>query len=390
MKIIIYLVLFALLALTFAQEESEEPMSTAGPTTSSAPTTVAPTQRLSTSAPTTSSAPTTIAPTQRPSTSAPTTAAPTTSSAPTTVAPTQRPSTSAPTTSNAPTTTSAPLSTSQQEALKPNLQVLNYALTLEHLEATFYRQGLQQFSEADVIAAGYSAQVRDYISVVADHEATHVSTLTSVIKSLGGVPVEECTYNFGYGNNFTTFLQVADALENTGVSAYDGAAQLITNKDILTAAATIATVEARHAAYLNTLVGMNPFPQAFDTPLNMSQVLAIAGPFITSCPAINSQCNGVSADNSNVCSGRGVCSFTVCTCNRGFEGFQCNVAATPSPSCPVTSSAPTATTRAPVQSTSKAPNANESGDDNSRESSGAGQITSVVGLIVAVMTALLL
>jgi len=405
MNTILALLLIALLA--FATAQSGAPVaSTDAPTASEIPTTMSPmtTASLSTRSPSTTNSPvttelpaTTSSPattrspvsTQAPSTQAPSTQAPSTQ-APSTQAPsTQAPSTQAPT---------CKLSVSEQEAAKPNLQVLNYALTLEHLEATFYRQALQTFSEQDVINAGYSAQVRQYISMIASQEATHVSTLTSVIQSECGTPVAECTYSFGYGNNFTTFLKVASALENTGVSAYDGAAQLITNKDYLTAAATIATVEGRHAAYLNFLIGLAPFPQAFDTPLNMTQVFAIAGPFITSCPATSSQCNGVNANDANVCSGNGVCSLNVCTCKSGFEGNSCDVTATAPPACQVTSNAPT-TTAAPVQATQPSstrapsatvPNQNESGEDNSRESNSAHHVSGAVGLIMAVIISLML
>jgi hypothetical protein len=63
------------------------------------------------------------------------------------------------------------------------------------------------------------------------------------------------------------------------VSAYDGAIGLIDAPELQTAGATIATVEARHAAYLNDLNGDSPFPAAFDTPLSMEEVLAAAAPF---------------------------------------------------------------------------------------------------------------
>ena len=78
---------------------------------------------------------------------------------------------------------------------------------------------------------------------------------------------------------------VTTLLENTGVMAYDGAVRLIKNPAILTAAATIATVEARHAAYLRLVTGDIPFPAAFDTPRTMTEILAAAGGFITSCPS---------------------------------------------------------------------------------------------------------
>lgn len=180
-----------------------------------------------------------------------------------------------------------------------DLDVLNYALTLEHLEATFYTQGLKQFSSSDFSNGAFasnlgatggqfgdsiSGDVYSYLLLIRDHEQTHVRYLTKVIQSLGGKPVPPCTYNFGY-KSADDFITIARILENTGVMAYDGAANLIKTPAILTAAATIATVEARHASYLNLLNGASPFPSAFDVPKTMAEILAAAGQFITSCPA---------------------------------------------------------------------------------------------------------
>lgn len=182
-----------------------------------------------------------------------------------------------------------------------DVRVLNYALTLEHLEATFYTEGLQKFSRGDItgssVFAGLGGSIRskayDYLQLIRDHEQTHVQALTAVITSLGGSPVPACTYNFDT-TAFTSvgqFLKVAQALENTGVMAYDGAIHLLNGttsgsypNDLLTVGATIATVEARHAAYLNLINGDVPFPSAFDTPKLPSEICAIAGQFIVSCP----------------------------------------------------------------------------------------------------------
>lgn len=162
------------------------------------------------------------------------------------------------------------------------VDVLNYALTLEHLEYSFYRDGLKQFKAKDFAAAGYADNVFDFFGMIRDHEKEHVDTLTSVIGDLGGEAVKEASYDFGYAD-LAGFIGVAKALENTGVSAYTGAAQYLIEEDaLLTAALTIHGVEARHASYLNGLTGDSPFPEAFDPPLSPDEVLAIAGPFIVS------------------------------------------------------------------------------------------------------------
>jgi hypothetical protein len=162
------------------------------------------------------------------------------------------------------------------------VDVLNYALTLEHLEYAFYRDGLEQFSAEDFAAAGYAANVYEWFGIIRDHEMEHVNTITSVITDLGGEPVAEGTYDFGYGD-LAGFVGVATALENTGVGAYQGAAQFLIDEDeLLTAALTIHGVEARHAAYLNGLTGESPFPEAFNPTLTPDKVLEIAGPFIVS------------------------------------------------------------------------------------------------------------
>jgi len=164
------------------------------------------------------------------------------------------------------------------------VEVLNYALTLEHLESTFYREGLDNIGPAAFEAAGFAPEVRENIVEIGRHEREHVEVLISVIESLDGTPVEEAEYDFGYEEgDITGFLATAAALENTGVSAYTGAAQYAIGADeILTAALTIHGVEARHAAYLNVLTGASPFPESFDPPLTPDEVLEIATPFFVS------------------------------------------------------------------------------------------------------------
>jgi hypothetical protein len=162
------------------------------------------------------------------------------------------------------------------------VDVLNYALTLEHLEHAFYRDGLEMFSADDFAAAGYAANVYEWFAIIRDHEMDHVNTITTVINDLGGDPVAEAEYDFGY-TDVAGFIGVAQVLENVGVSAYQGAAKsLIGENELLTAALTIHGVEARHAAYLNGLQGEPPFPDAFNPTMTPDEVLAAAGPFIVS------------------------------------------------------------------------------------------------------------
>jgi hypothetical protein len=166
------------------------------------------------------------------------------------------------------------------QELTSDVDVLNYALTLEHLEYAFYRDGIGLFSFGQD-SRGQSIDTN--FAAIRDHEGAHVETLATVIADLGGTPVEEATYDFGDAyTDPMAFMMTAAALENTGVSAYDGAGQFITDPELLTAAGSIVAVEARHASYFNLLTGQIPFPAAFETPLTMDEVLEIAGPFIAS------------------------------------------------------------------------------------------------------------
>jgi rubrerythrin len=152
-----------------------------------------------------------------------------------------------------------------------DIDILNYALTLERLEAAFYRRVLNRFNERDFERAdvfnGLGSYLRSRVykdfQRISNHEDTHVKTLVEVIKQLGHRPVPQSEYNFGI-RSVGSAVRTAMMLENTGVRAYDGAIAHIFDASLLTAGATIATVEARHASYLNLLNRGVPFPDAFD------------------------------------------------------------------------------------------------------------------------------
>lgn len=171
-------------------------------------------------------------------------------------------------------------STPEEAPFESPVDVLNFALTLEHIEAAFYRDGLAAIGREGITEWGFLDSVFDNLVLIGEHEAEHVTVLTQVVTDLGGVPVQEAMYDFGY-EDAVGFIQVAQALEDTGVSAYQGAAQYLMESDeLLTAALTIHGVEARHASYVALLNSSVPFPEAYNPTLAPAEVLDIATPFI--------------------------------------------------------------------------------------------------------------
>ena len=160
------------------------------------------------------------------------------------------------------------------QASMSDLEILNYALTLEYLEADFYAQGI-----AGGILQGRELELVDPI---AQHEAAHVAALTDTVNQLGGTPADkpQFTYPDGTFTDRTTFLTTASTFEELGVTAYHGQITVIESVDILAAAAAIAGVESRHAAILADLTGGNPFPAPVERTATMEEVLAAATPFI--------------------------------------------------------------------------------------------------------------
>jgi len=162
--------------------------------------------------------------------------------------------------------------------------VLNYALTLEHLENAFYSGALSKYTQEDFVNAGFPAWARGRIVEIGQHEAAHVAFLSD---ALGDKATQPCTYNFPYTDP-KSFVALSSILEGVGVSAYAGAAQYISNKDYLTAAAAVLSTEARHQAWVeSTLLHQNPWSGPLDTPLSLDAVYTLAASFITSCPSTN-------------------------------------------------------------------------------------------------------
>lgn len=170
---------------------------------------------------------------------------------------------------------------SQDARVAQDLAVLNYALILELLESDFYVRGLQRFGASDFAPLGTT--LFDRLRDIRDHETAHVQILTTTVRNYGGAPETGGLFQFPY-TDVASFLRVAQVLENTGVSAYDGAVALLKTPQLQTAGATIATVEARHASYLNLINGDNPFPAATDIPRSPGDIVAAIQPFVKTSP----------------------------------------------------------------------------------------------------------
>jgi len=147
-----------------------------------------------------------------------------------------------------------------------DVAILKYALTLEYLEAAFYKEA--------VASGRLHGSVRAFARKVAKDEATHVAALR---QALGAQAQASPTFDFhGTTRSRAKFLETSYALENTGVSAYLGQAGNIKTPSILLTAASIVTVEARHSGAVGELLGRNIAPSgAFDKGKTMDQVLAI-------------------------------------------------------------------------------------------------------------------
>jgi rubrerythrin len=155
---------------------------------------------------------------------------------------------------------------------KGDVGIVNYALTLEYLETAFY---------ADVAKSGlFKGADLETIRKFGREEAEHVEALKAAAKQLGGKPAPEPKAEFPL-DNAKAVLELAATVENLGAAAYLGQAANIKSPEVLASALAIHSVEGRHAATLNTLLGESITPDgAFAKPADVKTVLKSVEPFL--------------------------------------------------------------------------------------------------------------
>ena len=161
---------------------------------------------------------------------------------------------------------------------RQDIAILKYALTLEYLEAAFYKRA--------VSGGTLQGQTLEVAKLLAEHERVHVKALRATLRSLGAKVPGAPTFDFKGTNAGNKFIPTAFVLENVGVRAYLGQAGRLKSKALLAAAASIATIEARHAAAIAVLVNQGPFGTgaksitpngAFDRASTMKRILGEVG-----------------------------------------------------------------------------------------------------------------
>jgi len=167
---------------------------------------------------------------------------------------------------------------SGKKATTGDVAILNFALGLEYLEATFYAQVVAAHKARPYLTpASFNAAQK-----LAADEAAHVEAILEILTARGATPVAKPAFKFPpavFISNLA-FLDTASALEETGVGAYSGAAPQVQSKDVLKFAASVYGIETRHASLIRLMSGRPIAPNDIEIPLTMDEVLQRVQPFL--------------------------------------------------------------------------------------------------------------
>ncbi len=160
-----------------------------------------------------------------------------------------------------------------------DIEILNFALTLEHFESALYRTLIS----ANLLTGPEAG----YLTTFGGHEAAHVTALTNTIRTLGGTPVAALpAYNLPRIGSRAELLNLLVTVEDLGAAAYLGQAGFVQNKDLLEVAVNIHNIEAEHAAVWRFVSGLPAAPRTVEQGLDYDTVIARVTPFLSGAPAM--------------------------------------------------------------------------------------------------------
>jgi rubrerythrin len=150
-----------------------------------------------------------------------------------------------------------PLAARALADLEEDLDILEYLLSVEYVQSGLYREALSEVSLSEDLAR--------LVGELRDEEVEHVDALRATIEDAGRTPPERVSLDFGEAlNSEASFLKLANTIEDTTVSAYNGAAPLLESREFMAVFASIAQVEARHAALVRLERDKPPAPLPLD------------------------------------------------------------------------------------------------------------------------------
>ncbi|KAJ3828169.1 ferritin-like domain-containing protein [Lentinula raphanica] len=172
-----------------------------------------------------------------------------------------------------------------------DIQLLNCALYIEHMESALYTQGLSRFSVKNFTDVGLEPWSYGRFQEILEHEKSHVRFLQNAVSEAGGRPIGPCTYNFSLdASDPLSFVELASRLETIGTAAYHGVSTMLTNEQSISASGVVFEIEARHSGWIDSSVRkVSAWSGAFGVPLNCGQVLTLLSPYIESCPSRDSE-----------------------------------------------------------------------------------------------------
>jgi rubrerythrin len=157
--------------------------------------------------------------------------------------------------------------------VRDDLALLNFALTIEYVQSGLYRDALKQVPDL-------SQDSRRLLAELRDQEIEHVDALRVTISDAGGKPNDRPRLDFGSSMaSEAAFLKLANTLEDTAVSAYNGAAPRFESGDFVAALASLAQIEARHAALVRSARDKPPAPLPLDKASNQEAVRSAFGAY---------------------------------------------------------------------------------------------------------------